>query len=128
MHHPTDRTAHTTAVVTPVVEHWLERGPTTEPRIPRMTAAGFSNGSLNLSGQIVQLPSSTYTVHCIIHSAATVYYMLNVLNTTNYLLYTTFSNDCMIHYVCKLTFYMYCILHTVCTVGEIPPVHTTFSI
>ena len=25
MHHPTDRIAHTTASVTPVVEHWLER-------------------------------------------------------------------------------------------------------
>ena len=25
MHHHTDRIAHTTAVVTPVVEHWLER-------------------------------------------------------------------------------------------------------
>ena len=25
MHHPTDRRAHTTAFVTPVVEHWLER-------------------------------------------------------------------------------------------------------
>ena len=25
MHHPTDRIAHTTAYVTPVVEHWLER-------------------------------------------------------------------------------------------------------
>ena len=25
MHHPTDRVAHTTAFVTPVVEHWLER-------------------------------------------------------------------------------------------------------
>ena len=24
-HHPTDRIAHTTAFVTPVVEHWLER-------------------------------------------------------------------------------------------------------
>ena len=24
MHHPTDRIAHTTAFVTPVVEHWLE--------------------------------------------------------------------------------------------------------
>ena len=23
MHHPTDRIAHTTAFVTPVVEHWL---------------------------------------------------------------------------------------------------------
>ena len=25
MYHPTERTAHTTAFVTPVVEHWLER-------------------------------------------------------------------------------------------------------
>ena len=25
MHHPTDRIAHTTAFVTPIVEHWLER-------------------------------------------------------------------------------------------------------
>ena len=25
MHHPTDRIAHTTASVTLVVEHWLER-------------------------------------------------------------------------------------------------------
>ena len=25
MHHPTDRIAHTTAFVTPVVEHWLEQ-------------------------------------------------------------------------------------------------------
>ena len=25
MHHPTDRIAHTTPFVTPVVEHWLER-------------------------------------------------------------------------------------------------------
>ena len=26
MHHPTDRIAHTTAFVTPVVEHWLKIG------------------------------------------------------------------------------------------------------
>ena len=25
MHHPTDRIAHTTAFVIPVVEHWLEQ-------------------------------------------------------------------------------------------------------
>ena len=25
MHHPTDRIIHTTAFVTPVMEHWLER-------------------------------------------------------------------------------------------------------
>ena len=27
MHPPTDRIAHTTAFVAPVVEHWLEQGP-----------------------------------------------------------------------------------------------------
>ena len=26
MYHPTDRIEHTTAFVTPVMEHWLERG------------------------------------------------------------------------------------------------------
>ena len=25
MHHPTDRIIHTTAIVTPVVEHWMQR-------------------------------------------------------------------------------------------------------
>ena len=30
MHHPTDRLAHTTAFVTPVMEHWLERERETE--------------------------------------------------------------------------------------------------
>ena len=25
MHHPTDRITHTTAFVTPVVDHWMER-------------------------------------------------------------------------------------------------------
>ena len=30
MHHPTDRSAHTTAFATPVVEHWLEREISTE--------------------------------------------------------------------------------------------------
>ena len=25
MHHPTDRITHTTAFVTPLVDHWLER-------------------------------------------------------------------------------------------------------
>ena len=30
MHHPTDKITHTTAFVTPVVEHWLERERETE--------------------------------------------------------------------------------------------------
>ena len=40
MRHPTDRITHTTAFVTPVVEHWLEReiaqwgAKTTRPVIP----------------------------------------------------------------------------------------------
>ena len=40
MHHPTDRIAHTTAFVTPVVEHWLERemGPLHEGSIRRPIA------------------------------------------------------------------------------------------
>ena len=25
MHHPTDRIAHTTSFITPVMEHWMER-------------------------------------------------------------------------------------------------------
>ena len=32
MHHPTDRTTHTTYFVTPIVEHWLERK-TEKPKI-----------------------------------------------------------------------------------------------
>ena len=43
MHHPTDRITHTTAFVTPVVEHWLEReiaqwGPPHEGSIRRPIA------------------------------------------------------------------------------------------
>ena len=36
MHHPTDRMTHTTAFVTPVVEHWLER-----EIEARMTVSGY---------------------------------------------------------------------------------------
>ena len=48
MHHPTDRIVHTTAFVTPVVEHWLEReiaqwvhneGSIRQPISPRYTDA-----------------------------------------------------------------------------------------
>ena len=47
MHHPTDRITHTTAFVTPVVEHWLEReiaqwvhheGSIRQPIAPRQTS------------------------------------------------------------------------------------------
>ena len=51
MHHPTDRITHTTAFVTPVVEHWLEReiaqwvhheGKTTEIMIKGTRCMGYS--------------------------------------------------------------------------------------
>ena len=38
MHHPTDRIAHTTAFVTPVVEHWVEREIAREGSIRRPIA------------------------------------------------------------------------------------------
>ena len=38
MHHPTDRIVHTTAFVTPVVEHWLEREIAHEGSIRRLIA------------------------------------------------------------------------------------------
>ena len=38
MHHPTDRIAHTTAFVTPVVEHWLEH-PTFDTALYKMLNA-----------------------------------------------------------------------------------------
>ena len=37
MHHPTERITHTTAFVTPVVEHWLER-----VQEPEMTLDGVN--------------------------------------------------------------------------------------
>ena len=44
MHHPTDRITHTTAFVTPVVEHWLERE-IAQWRIDPMTHRTMSEGS-----------------------------------------------------------------------------------
>ena len=40
MHHPTDRITHTTAFVTPVVEHWLEREIAQWVRITRTCISG----------------------------------------------------------------------------------------
>ena len=50
MHHPTDRIAHTTAFVTSVVEHWLERE-TNRPDDPshlEQTYHGATSRSLEL--------------------------------------------------------------------------------
>ena len=51
MHHPTDRIAHTTAFVTPVVEHWLERemGPPHEGSIHRTTSERSYHGATSRS-------------------------------------------------------------------------------
>ena len=49
MHHPTDRIAHTTAFVTPVVEHWLEREIAQWVHKPRMMH-GFRTNTLPPGG------------------------------------------------------------------------------
>ena len=43
MHHPTDRIAHTTAFVTPAVEHWLKQ------EIDNTSSAGNNNNNNNTS-------------------------------------------------------------------------------
>ena len=47
MHHPTDRVAHTTAFITPVVEHWLEReiAPTTHRTMSERSYHGATSRS-----------------------------------------------------------------------------------
>ena len=59
MHHPTDRIAHTTTFVTPVVEHWLEqeiaqwvhtmkdRSDDPSERVAHVSIAGFLSRYLN---------------------------------------------------------------------------------
>ena len=52
MHHPTDSITHTTAFVTPVVEHWLKQamGPSyrIDPTTHRTTATSRSGGPIEL--------------------------------------------------------------------------------
>ena len=50
MHHPTDRITHTTAIVTPVVDHWLEReiAPTTHRTMSECSYHGATSRSLIL--------------------------------------------------------------------------------
>ena len=51
MHHPTDRIAHTTAFVTPVVEHWLEReiAQWVDPTTHRTMSERFYHGATSRS-------------------------------------------------------------------------------
>ena len=48
MHHPTDRIAHTTAFVTPVVEHWLKRE--TETNLESTGAYEAASTAISLQG------------------------------------------------------------------------------
>ena len=49
MHHPTDRIAHTTGFVTPVVEHWLERGNIQYKTIQYITSSSGGGSSSSTS-------------------------------------------------------------------------------
>ena len=51
MHHPTDRITHTTAFVTPVVEHWLERemAQWVHPMRERSTSESIENKLLSVT-------------------------------------------------------------------------------
>ena len=51
MHHPTDRITHTTALVTPVVEHWLERE--IAPWAHVVVAAGFRYDYLSMLSETI---------------------------------------------------------------------------
>ena len=51
MHHPIDRITHTTALVTPVVEHWLERE--IAPWAHVVVAAGFRYDYLSMLSEII---------------------------------------------------------------------------
>ena len=59
MHHPTDRIIHTTAFVTPVMEHWLEREiaqwvhTTTHRTMSERSYHGATSRSLNIGLMIL---------------------------------------------------------------------------
>ena len=46
MHHYTDRIAHTTAFVTPVVEHWLERETKDRSKMQHQVTTGTGSTSI----------------------------------------------------------------------------------
>ena len=60
MHHPTDRIAHTTAFVTPVMEHWLEReiAQWVHPMKDRSDDPSHHDGTL-LPQSYISLPTAT---------------------------------------------------------------------
>ena len=66
MHHPTDRIAHTTAFVTPVVEHWLEQeiAQWVHPTKDRSDDPSHHERTL-LPRSYISLPSSRITRFCV---------------------------------------------------------------
>ena len=62
MHYPTDRITHTTAFVTPVVEHWLEReiAQWVHPMKDRSDDPSHHERTLYLSLSYVPLPSRVF--------------------------------------------------------------------
>ena len=65
MHHPTDRIAHNTAFVTPVVEHWLEReiAQWVHPMKDRSNGPSHHERTLLPRSYISLLPSTKSTAH-----------------------------------------------------------------
>ena len=59
MHHPTDRIRHTTAFVTPVVEHWLER----EIAITFPMQRGFLKGGKETTPSSLSVTSNRVTTN-----------------------------------------------------------------
>ena len=49
MHHPTDMITHTTAFVTPVVEHWLEHLHELWLNVPEFSKKGETNTTSTIS-------------------------------------------------------------------------------
>ena len=64
MHHPTDRITHTTAFVTPVVEHWLEREVErlTKPMNRLVAGRGGGNGNLSAIGILNTVENHEWTI------------------------------------------------------------------
>ena len=60
MHHPTDRIAHTTAFVTPVVEHWLERE--IAQWVSYTKAVFMSTKVYRIISPLICMPTHTYRV------------------------------------------------------------------
>ena len=64
MHHPTDRITHTTAFVTPVVEHWLEQGIVREETCCRHMGYSFQLAAMVLLYASSHRQDNTYHSLC----------------------------------------------------------------